>query len=42
MRRKIRVQVQVEKCGLFGFKKTVLETDTIEVDGKTYKKMQKE
>lgn len=32
----------VEKRGLFGIKKTVMETRTIEVDGKTYKKMKKE
>ena len=42
MRHKIKVQVPVEKRGLFGFKKTVLETRTIEIDGKTYKKLQKE
>lgn len=42
MKHKIKVQVPVEKRGLFGIKKTVMETRTIEVDGKTYKKMQKE
>lgn len=33
--------VETEKRGLFG-KKKVLEKFTIEVDGKTYKRMQKE
>ena len=42
MKHKIKVQVPVEKRGLLGFKKTVLKTRTIEVDGKTYKKLQKE
>lgn len=37
---KLKVQVPVEKRGLFEIKKTVMETRTIEVDGKTYKKMQ--
>lgn len=41
MKRKVKVQVPVEKRGLFGIKKTVMETRTIEVDGKTYKKMKK-
>ena len=42
MKQKVKVQVPVEKRGLFGIKKTVMETRTIEVDGKTYKKMQQE
>ena len=42
MKHKVKVQVSVEKRGLFGIKKTVMETRTIEVDGKTYKKMQQE
>ena len=42
MEAKVKVQVPVEKRGLFGIKKTVMETRTIEVDGKTYKKMKKE
>ena len=42
MKHKVTVQVPVEKRGLLGFKKTVMEKRTIEVDGKTYKKMQKE
>lgn len=41
MKHKIKVQVPVEKRGLLGFKKTVMETRTVEVDGKTYKKAQK-
>jgi hypothetical protein len=40
MKHKVKVQVPVEKRGLFRIKKTVMETRTIEVDGKTYKKMQ--
>lgn len=42
MKHKIKVQVPVEKRGLLGIKKTVMETRTIEVDGKTNKKIQKE
>ena len=42
MKRKVKVQVPVEKRGLFGFKKTVMETRTMEVDGKTYKKIKKQ
>ena len=42
MKHKVKVQVPVEKRGLFGIKKTVKESRTIEVDGKTYKKMKKE
>lgn len=42
MKHKVKVQVPVEKRGLFGIKKTVMETRTIEVDSKTYKKMQQE
>lgn len=38
---KVQVMVETEKRGLFG-KKKVLEKFTIEVDGKTYKRMQKE
>lgn len=41
MNHKIKVQVPAEKRGFLGIKKTVMETRTIEVDGKTYKKMQK-
>jgi len=40
MKYKIKVQVPVENRSLLGFKKTVLETRTM--DGKTYKRMQKE
>lgn len=42
MKYKVKVQVPVEKRGVFDIKKTVMETCTIEVDGKTYKKMKKE
>ena len=39
MKHKAKVHLPVEKKGIFGIKKTVMETRTIEVDGKTYKKM---
>ena len=42
MKHKIKVQVPVEKSGFLGIKKTVMETRTVEVDGKTYKKIQQE
>lgn len=42
MKHKIKVQVPVEKRGFLGIKKTVMETRTAEVDGKTYKKLKKE
>ena len=42
MKHKVKVQVTVEKRGLLGFKKTVMETRTIEVDDKTYKKLKNE
>ena len=42
MKHRIKVQVPVEKRGFLGIKKTVMETRTIEVDGKTYKKMQQD
>ncbi len=41
MKHKVKVKVPVEKRGLFGAKKTVMETRVIEVDDATYKKMQK-
>ena len=42
MKHIVKVKVPVEKRGLFGIKKTVMETRTIEVDHKTYKMMMKE
>ena len=39
MKHKITVQVPVEKRGQLGFKKTVMETRTVEVDGKAYRKI---
>lgn len=42
MKHKIKAQVPVEKRGFFGIRKTVMETRTIEVDSKTYKKLQSE
>lgn len=41
MKHKVKVQVETEKRGLFGIKHKVLETQTIEVDGKTYKQMKR-
>jgi hypothetical protein len=42
MKHKVKIKVPVEKRGIFGRKKTVMETRIIEVDGKTYRKMKKE
>lgn len=42
MKHKVKVKVPVEKHGFLGIKKTVMETRTIEVDDKTYKKLKKE
>ena len=41
MKHRIKVQVPVEKRGFLGIKKTVMETRTIEVDGRTYNMMQR-
>ena len=41
MKHKIKAKVPVEKRGFLGIKKMVMETRTIEVDGKTYKKPKK-
>ena len=42
MKHKVKIKVPVEKRGLLGFKKTVMETRTIEVDGKSYRKIKNE
>ena len=42
MKHRIKVQVPVEKRGFLGIKKTVMETRTIEVDGRTYNMMQRD
>jgi len=42
MKHRIKVQVNVEKRNFLGFKKTVIETRTIDVDDKTYNKLKKE
>ena len=42
MKHKVKIKVPVENRGLLGFKKTVMETRTIEADGKTYRKIKKE
>ncbi len=36
---RVKMQVPVEKRGLFGIKKTVMETRIVEMDEKTYRKM---
>lgn len=41
MKHKVRMQVPVQKRGFLGFKKTVMQTRTVEVDGKTYRQMKK-
>ena len=41
MKHKVKMMVETEKQGLFG-KKKVLQERTVEVDSKTYQKMQKE
>lgn len=38
MKHRVKVQVETEKRVLFGITRKVMETRTIEVDGKTYKK----
>ena len=42
MNHRVKVLVEVEKRGLFGRTKTVLEERTIVVDGKTYRQMKQE
>jgi len=42
MKRRIKVDVPVEKRGFFGFKKTVYESRTIEVDAKTLKRIRRQ
>ena len=39
MKHRIKVNVPIEKRGILGFKKAVMETRIVEVDGKTYRKM---
>ena len=42
MKRKIRIKVPVERRRWFGNRKTVIETKTVWVDGKTYRKIRNE
>ena len=42
MKHRVKVQIPVEKRGLFGLKKTVMETRVVEMDGPTYRKWKKE
>lgn len=42
MKHKVEARIPVEKRGLFEIKKTIMETRTIEVDDKTYKKLKRE
>jgi hypothetical protein len=41
MKHRVRVQVPVEKRGLFGRRKIVYEERTIVVNGRTYRRMQR-
>jgi hypothetical protein len=41
MKHRVRVQVPVEKRGIFGRRKTVYEEPTIVVDGRTYRRIQR-
>ena len=41
MKHKVKVNVETKKRGLFG-SRTVMEQKTIEVDDRTYRKMQRE
>ena len=41
MKHRVRVQVPVERRGLFGRRKIVYEERTIVVDGRTYRRMQR-
>lgn len=42
MRHKVKVRMPVKKRGFLGIKKTVMETHVVEVDDKTYQKLQRE
>lgn len=42
MRHKVKVRMPVKKRGFLGIKKTVMETHVVEVDEKTYRKLQRE
>lgn len=42
MRHKVKVRIPVKKRGFLGIKKTVMETHVVEVDDKTYQKLQRE
>ena len=41
MKHRVRVQVPVERRGLFGRRKIVYEERTIVVDGRTYRRIQR-
>lgn len=41
MKHRVRVQVPVEKRGIFGRRKIVYEERTIVVDGRTYRRIQR-
>ena len=41
MRHKVKVRIPVKKRGFLGIKKTVMETHVVEVDDKTYRKLQR-
>lgn len=42
IRHKVKVKMPVKRRGFLGIKKTVMETHTVEVDDKTYKKLKRD
>ncbi|WP_164131320.1 hypothetical protein [Sharpea azabuensis] len=42
IRHKVKVRMPVKRRGFLGIKKTVMETHTVEVDDKTYKKLKRD
>ena len=42
IRHKVKVRMPVNRRGFLGIKKTVMETHTVEVDDKTYKKLKRD
>lgn len=42
MQHKVKVKMPVKRRGFLGIKKTVMETHTVEVDDKTYKKLKRD
>ncbi len=42
IRHEVKVRMPVKRRGFLGIKKTVMETHTVEVDDKTYKKLKRD